>query len=118
MPWIFDKDKDVYLQVVQRYEDYLRLGVLKYGDKLPSVREAAAEMGINPLTVQKAYNILECRGYAVSLPRKGTFIVYRDDGEKIKDERISVIRELKDGGVERETVLEWIKEVYGDDDRD
>ena len=50
------------------------LGVLKAGDKLPSVRVMAIDLGINPNTVQRAYNILEADGVIYSVAGKGSFI--------------------------------------------
>ena len=50
------------------------LGVLKARDKLPSVRVMAIDLGINPNTVQRAYNILEADGVIYSVAGKGSFI--------------------------------------------
>ena len=50
------------------------LGILKAGDKLPSVRAMAIDLGINPNTVQRAYNILEADGVIYSVAGKGSFI--------------------------------------------
>lgn len=50
------------------------IGVLKAGDKLPSVRVMAIDLGINPNTVQRAYNILEADGVIYSVAGKGSFI--------------------------------------------
>ena len=58
MPLGFTGKRDVYLEVAERYEKYIKLGVLRDGDKLPSVRTAAGELGVNPNTVQKAYQHL------------------------------------------------------------
>lgn len=56
-------------------------GVLTSGDPLPSVRNLAQELGINPNTVQKSYRILEQQGILESIPGKGSFIA-RGDGAK------------------------------------
>ncbi len=58
------------------------LGVLKAGDKLPSVRALAIDLGINPNTVQRAYNILETDGVIYSVAGKGSFI---SDDSKASD---------------------------------
>ena len=62
-------------------EDLRRLvvsGVLRPGDKLPSVRELAGQLAINPNTIQRAYRELETEGYIVSVPGKGSFAAERE----------------------------------------
>jgi DNA-binding transcriptional regulator YhcF (GntR family) len=51
-----------YLQVVQQVERALRMGMLRPGDRLPTVKEVVADVAINPNTVLKAYRDLESRG--------------------------------------------------------
>ena len=63
-----------YLQLVQQVEQALRLGYLKQGDQLPTVREVVADLAINPNTVLKAYRDLEQKGLASGRPGQGTFI--------------------------------------------
>lgn len=63
-----------YLQLVQQVEQALRLGYLKVGDRLPTVKEAVESLAINPNTVLKAYRELEHRGLAAGKPGQGTFI--------------------------------------------
>jgi GntR family transcriptional regulator len=63
-----------YLQLVHQVEQALRLGYLREGDRLPTVREAVEALAINPNTVLKAYRELEHRGLAAGKPGQGTFI--------------------------------------------
>ena len=46
----FFTKRDVYLEIAERYEKYITLGVIKTGERLPSVRVAAGELGVNPNT--------------------------------------------------------------------
>ena len=69
--------RDVYIEVAEKYENYIRLSVLRDGNKLPSVRTAAAELGINSNTVQKAYVLLEEKCLICSLPQKGAFVTLK-----------------------------------------
>jgi GntR family transcriptional regulator len=64
----------VYLQLVQQVEQALRLGLLRAGDQLPTVKEAVEALAINPNTVMKAYRELEHRGLAAGKPGQGTFV--------------------------------------------
>jgi DNA-binding transcriptional regulator YhcF (GntR family) len=63
-----------YLQLVQQVEHALRLGYLKPGDQLPTVRDVVASLAINPNTVSKAYRELENKGLTAGRPGQGTFI--------------------------------------------
>ena len=63
-----------YLQLVQQITHALRLGNLKVGDRLPTVRDVAAKVAINPNTVLKAYRHLEVQGLLVSRPGRGVFV--------------------------------------------
>jgi GntR family transcriptional regulator len=63
-----------YLQIVQQVRHALRLGLLREGDQLPTVKEAVGSLAINPNTVLKAYKELELRGLAAARPGIGTFI--------------------------------------------
>jgi GntR family transcriptional regulator len=63
-----------YRQLVQQVENALRLGYLKPGDRLPTVKDTVAELAINPNTVLKAYRELEQKGLAAGRPGQGTFV--------------------------------------------
>jgi GntR family transcriptional regulator len=63
-----------YLQIVGQVRQALLLGLLKEGDKLPTVKEVVAKVAINPNTVSKAYRELEHQGLAAAKPGVGTFI--------------------------------------------
>ncbi len=63
-----------YLQLVQQVEQALRLGLIGPGDQLPTVKDVAGTLAINPNTVMKAYRELEHRGLAGGRPGQGTFI--------------------------------------------
>jgi GntR family transcriptional regulator len=63
-----------YLQLVHQVRQALLLGYLREGDRLPTVKDAAADLVINPNTVVKAYRQLEHEGIAGGRPGQGTFI--------------------------------------------
>jgi GntR family transcriptional regulator len=69
-----------YLQVVQQVERALRMGVLRLGDQLPTVKEVVADVAINPNTVLKAYRELESRGLVQGRQGVGTFVLRRPAG--------------------------------------
>jgi GntR family transcriptional regulator len=63
-----------YLQVVQQVRHALRLGLLRKGDQLPTVKDVVARLAINPNTVLKAYRELERDGLVAARPGIGTFV--------------------------------------------
>ena len=65
--------RPIYEQIMDNLRRLIISGGISPGDKLPSVRELAAQLAINPNTIQRAYRELENEGYLVTLPGKGTF---------------------------------------------
>jgi GntR family transcriptional regulator len=63
-----------YLQIVHQVRQSLLLGYLQEGDRLPTVKDVASDLVINPNTVVKAYRQLEHEGLAGGRPGQGTFI--------------------------------------------
>ena len=66
--------RPIYIQIIDSFRRQIRAGVLHDGDKLPSVRELAAELAINPNTIQRAYRELEQQGVIATAPGKGCFV--------------------------------------------
>ncbi len=64
-----------YLQLVEQVRQALRMGRLESGDQLPTVREVAEAIAINPNTVLKAYRELEHEGLVEGRPGLGTFVI-------------------------------------------
>ena len=63
-----------YQQIVRQVRHALRLGMLREGDQLPTVKEVVAHLAINPNTVLKAYRELEHDGLVAARPGLGTFV--------------------------------------------
>src|SRR5207247_9910131 len=63
-----------YLQIVQQVKHALRLGMLRPGDQLPTVKEVVGSLAINPNTVLKSYRELERDGLVEGRPGVGTFV--------------------------------------------
>src|ERR1700691_4002915 len=63
-----------YLQLVHQVRRALKLGLLREGDQLPTVKEVVARVAINPNTVLKAYRELEHDGLVAARPGIGTFV--------------------------------------------
>jgi len=63
-----------YLQIAQQVRQAVRLGLLRAGDQLPTVKEVVSQLAINPNTVLKAYRELERDGLVTARPGVGTFV--------------------------------------------
>jgi GntR family transcriptional regulator len=63
-----------YMQLIHQVRHALRLDLLRQGDQLPTVKDVAAGLAINPNTVLKAYRELEYQGLAAARPGRGTFV--------------------------------------------
>ena len=76
----FRDSRPIYEQVKDALRRLIVSGALPPDEKLPSVRELASRLVINPNTIQRAYRELEHEGYIVSVPGKGSFARLRDGG--------------------------------------
>lgn len=106
----------LFMQIVNDYKKYIELGVYKFNDRLPSVRNLAVEMGINPNTIQRAYQILESEGYITTIPKKGVYVSYNPSDQNIlyKEKIKKEITLIKNSNITKEELLQIIKEVYND----
>jgi GntR family transcriptional regulator len=82
-----------YRQVVDQVRQALRLGILKPGDQLPTVRDVVKQIAINPNTVHRAYRDLEAQGLTEGRPGSGTFI--RRSLSKVPDQQPQLQRDLE-----------------------
>ncbi|MGN1312171.1 MAG: GntR family transcriptional regulator [Bacilli bacterium] len=105
----------IYEQIVNNIEKYVALGILEARTQIPSIREMASNLGINPNTVKKSYDILESNGVITTISTKGTFIA--DDTKKTTNDKIekeiNIIRdkinELTKMGIRYDEIIERIK---------
>ena len=70
--------RPIYAQIMDAVKEKIASGILQPGDRLPSVRELAAELAINPNTIQRSYRQLEAEGWIVTVPGKGCFVCKAD----------------------------------------
>ena len=103
----------VYEQIINQVEEKILIGVLKAGDKMPSVRSLSIELSINPNTIQRAYAELERQGYIYSVKGRGSFV--SENGQIRKKKRLDVfvrlgelVEDAKGVGI---TMLEFQEQV-------
>ncbi len=101
----FNADSPIYLQIVRSFESLIDKGAYQDGDPLPSVRETAVSMNVNPNTVARSFQVLVEDGYAISLPKKGYFA--KKGGKDIRMEELSIeIHSLLKRGYSKEEIIE------------
>lgn len=110
--------KPYYEQLVLSVKESVIQGVLQPGDQLPSVREAAKQLLMNPNTVSKAYKQLEAEQVIVTVKGKGTFIKETQDLPKdtykiqqLKNQLYNFMIEARHLKIENHEILQWIDEI-------
>jgi len=89
--------RPIYEQVRDGLRQLLVAGAIAPGDKLPSVRQLASQLAINPNTIQRAYEALEQEGYVYSVPGKGSFANHREEIDHTrKEELLAQLDEVAD----------------------
>lgn len=121
MPWQFRDDAPIYTQLIVQIEELLVSGTLTPGQRLPSVRDLAAEAGVNPNTMQRALTELERRGLLYSQRTTGRFVT--EDGDMIKSlqERLALteirafLERMEKLGFDRAAVAALIEKTQGEE---
>ncbi|MBR8695069.1 MULTISPECIES: GntR family transcriptional regulator [Bacillus amyloliquefaciens group] len=112
----FQSSKPIYLQIADRIYYRLIRSELSPGDKLPSVREMAVQMKVNPNTIQRTYSEMERLGIVETRRGQGTFIAERSDLKAELKDRLTkdvfkrFIQEMVELGLSPEEMLEGIKQ--------
>ena len=107
--------RPIYEQVVERFKMLILRGVLHTDDRLPSVRNLAVDLSINPNTIQRAYAELERQGYIYTVKGKGNFV--SDNRKLLPQYREELFTQLKgickaafDVGITEEEIVQRIRE--------
>ena len=119
MAWNLNSDRPIYAQILERIQMQIVSGVYQPGTKIPSVRELAAEAGVNPNTMQKALAELERSGL-VTTQRTSGRVVTEDlnmiketrnqlAGEQVKD----FVRRMRELGFDREDIIDLLRKETG-----
>lgn len=111
--------KPIYEQLVEKLKQLIINDVMKEDEKLPSVRELAQQLTINPNTIQKAYRELESQGYIYSLKGKGSFVhpvtksQNKEELTKVREELKKLFAEAMYLGITTEEIQTLLREVEG-----
>ncbi len=107
----------IYEQIHHNFVSLIVAESLKANEKMPSVRELATMLRINPNTIQKAYKLLLSEGYIYSKPGSGNFVAERKNYQKgfldsARSNLKTSVASLKKLGVSKEEVHQYIDEYY------
>ena len=102
--------RPIYTQIMDGFKEQIASGILLPGDKLPSVRELAGHLAINPNTIQRSYRQLEMEGWIVTVPGKGCFVCSNEKlAEEEKNRLLAQFDEVTEGllafGVSRDSLI-------------
>jgi GntR family transcriptional regulator len=115
--------RPIYEQVLGRFQELILKGALEPDSQLPSVRNLAMELSVNPNTIQRAYTELERQGYIYSVKGKGSYIAAIDHlvqckREEILDNILALIKEAKDIGITKDLFISKVNEGFGEGIKD
>ena len=107
--------RPIYTQITDGFRDQILKGILLPDDKLPSVRELAMELSINPNTIQRAYRELENQGWIASVPGKGSFVcgvpaISQAEQQALLDTFSKTARTLLAMGISKETLIDYLEQ--------
>ena len=116
MAWNLDSDRPIFIQILERIRIDVISGKYQPGEKLPSVRELAAEAAVNPNTMQRAFAELERTGLVYAKRTSGRFIT--EDQEMIGTVKSEIAKEkirlfldsMKELGYEKEQTLTLMRQ--------
>lgn len=113
-----------YVQLVQQVRQAIQLGELVEGDQLPTVKDVAAALAINPNTVLKAYRELEHEGLAAGRPGVGTFVTRTHVAAsplvqtRLRNDLGRWVARARSAGFDDETMVGTLRAVLSSDDKE
>ena len=117
MDYIFDNERPIYVQLVEKLRIEIVSGKLKTGERIPSVRELALTARVNPNTMQKALTELESEGLVYTERTNGKFVTDNKElieklKRKLAEEKVNnYINDMKNIGLNFEDALQYLQEL-------
>ena len=114
--WKLDKNKPICPQLCEQLSVRIAAGIYEPNAKLPSVRELAVLAGVNPNTVQRAYEVLEQKGMIYTVRNSGTFVsednaVAKESVESLRAEKTKeYFLQMETLGFDAKNTKEYVKE--------
>jgi GntR family transcriptional regulator len=118
----------IYRQIVEQVKAALAAGALKPGDRLPSHRDLAKDLVVAPLTVSRAYEVLEEEGLLATERGRGTFVAEVGPGgtgptppaaeEALKSKAEALVRQARALGLNRREAIKALGDAWEEENRD
>lgn len=114
--------RPLYEQVTEKFRTLIYQGVLPADSRIPSVRQLAMELSINPNTIQRAYMMLEQEGLIYPVKGKGNFVadtqkIQEKSKENFRQEFLELVRKGNHTGFEEEELIALVQRVYKEEQR-
>lgn len=122
MDYIFNNERPIYLQLVEKLKMQIISGELKQGERIPSVRELAIMAKVNPNTMQKALAELESQGLVYTERTNGKFVTKNQElinqtkKELAKEKVQKYLDDMKNIGITYEQARNYLQELGGKED--
>ena len=119
MAWNLSSDRPIYAQTLEVIQLRIIVGQYKPGEKIPSVRELAAEAGVNPNTMQKALTELERSGLVMAQRTSGRMVtenkeMIREIRNQLAHEQVQeFVSKMKELGFDRDEIVTLLKQAEG-----
>lgn len=110
--------RPLYEQIKEKIKELIIAGAISQDEKIPSVRELAQQLTINPNTIQRAYRDLESEGYIYSVRAKGSFVApaahirKRAEITELEAEFEGSVRQARFLGISKEDLIKKIEKIY------
>jgi len=110
--------KAIYEQIIDKFKELIIKDILKADEQIPSVRDLAKELTINPNTIQKAYRELERQGYIYTVKGRGNFVspkIEKVDDDRVDKLKLEIQRKLSELiylGLNKEELIQLIETAY------
>ena len=116
----YNDHRPIYEQIKEKFKQLIISGAMPTDAQLPSVRDLAQQMAINPNTIQRAYKELEAEGYIYSVRAKGSFVApvqksaLQERCAFLLSGLVKTVKELAFAGVPKADVLARVESVYSE----
>ena len=111
----------IYEQLKTKTLELIVAGVLQQDSQLPSVRSLARDLGVNPNTIQKAYQDMEKEGIIYSVAGKGSFVndiisVKEKEKNTAQENFVQAVQQLKRCGADKAQIMAWVEKLYTEEE--
>lgn len=104
--------QSIYLELADKIETFIKLGVYKENEKLPSCRKLGVQLKVSPNTIERVYSLLEERGVLYTLPKKGVYVSPKNREAEIEKEIIRTFEHFREIKISKSKLINLINEVY------